>query len=135
LRAAGETETTQENNQDSLQLDGGDPGFKLLTEEEIAAVIFLYLFSSTLPILLNFPCIYFLSSLLSFKATFCSINPDYRLIKMKSPSIYFGIARIYCIRCLDITYLPSTTVTRHEVRHKKNVMFITGALAALRAGQ
>jgi uncharacterized protein YehS (DUF1456 family) len=40
LRAAGETETTQENIQDWLQLDG-NPGFQLLTEEEIAAVIFL----------------------------------------------------------------------------------------------
>jgi hypothetical protein len=45
LRAAGETETTQENIQDWLQLDEGDPGFQLLTEEEIAAVnLFIYLF-------------------------------------------------------------------------------------------
>jgi hypothetical protein len=35
LRAAGETETAQ----DWLQLDEGDPGFQLLTEEEVAAVI------------------------------------------------------------------------------------------------
>jgi hypothetical protein len=42
LRAAGETETTQENIQDWLQLGYGDPGFQLLTEEEIAAVTFLY---------------------------------------------------------------------------------------------
>jgi uncharacterized protein YehS (DUF1456 family) len=35
FRAAGETETTQENIQDWLQLDEGDPGFQLLTEEEI----------------------------------------------------------------------------------------------------
>jgi hypothetical protein len=42
LRAAVETtETTQENIQDWLQLDEGDPGFQLLTEEEITAVIFL----------------------------------------------------------------------------------------------
>jgi hypothetical protein len=40
LRAAGETENMQENIQDWLQLDEGDPGFQLLTEEEIAAVIF-----------------------------------------------------------------------------------------------
>jgi uncharacterized protein YehS (DUF1456 family) len=44
LRAAGETETTQEDIQDWLELDEGDPGFQLLTEEEIAAVIFCYLF-------------------------------------------------------------------------------------------
>jgi hypothetical protein len=43
LRAAGETETTQENIQDWLELDEGDPGFQLLVEEEIGAVIiFIY---------------------------------------------------------------------------------------------
>jgi hypothetical protein len=44
LRAAGETETTQENIQDWLQLGEGDPGFQLLTEREIAEVIFFLLF-------------------------------------------------------------------------------------------
>jgi uncharacterized protein YehS (DUF1456 family) len=58
FRAAGETETTQENIQDWLQLDG-DPGFQLLTEEEITAVIFFfYLFPSALPISLNFPFVF-----------------------------------------------------------------------------
>jgi hypothetical protein len=33
LRAAGETETTQENIQHWLELDEGDSGFQLLTEE------------------------------------------------------------------------------------------------------
>jgi hypothetical protein len=47
LRAAGETETTQENIQDWLQLDEGDPGSKLLIEQEIAAVIYLFIFIST----------------------------------------------------------------------------------------
>jgi hypothetical protein len=37
LRAAGETETMQENIQVWLELDEGDPGFQLLTAEEIAA--------------------------------------------------------------------------------------------------
>jgi hypothetical protein len=50
--------------QDWLELDEGDPGFQLLTEEEIAAVIFFYLFSSALYIhiytLLHFPFICFL---------------------------------------------------------------------------
>jgi hypothetical protein len=36
LRAAGETETAQENIQGWLELDEGDPGFQLLTEEDIA---------------------------------------------------------------------------------------------------
>jgi hypothetical protein len=58
LRATGETETMQENIQDWLQLDEEDLGFLLLTEEEIAAVVF-YLFSSALPKLLNVPFIYF----------------------------------------------------------------------------
>jgi hypothetical protein len=44
LRAAGESETTQEYIQDWLQLDEGEPGFQLLTEEEIAAVILFLLF-------------------------------------------------------------------------------------------
>jgi hypothetical protein len=48
LRAVGETETTQENIEDWLELDEGDPKFQLVSEEEIAAVIFLYLFSSAL---------------------------------------------------------------------------------------
>jgi hypothetical protein len=43
LRAAGEAETMQENIQSWLEMDEGDPGFQLLTEEEIAAVIlFIY---------------------------------------------------------------------------------------------
>jgi hypothetical protein len=51
-------------SQDWLQLDEGDPGFQLLTQEEFAAVlIFIYLFSSALPVLLNFPFICFLSFL------------------------------------------------------------------------
>jgi hypothetical protein len=39
---AGETETTQENIQDWIRLNEGDPGFQLLTGEEFAAVNFLY---------------------------------------------------------------------------------------------
>jgi uncharacterized protein YehS (DUF1456 family) len=46
--ATGEAETTQENIKDWLELDEGDPGFQLLSDEEIAAVIFylyvLYIF-------------------------------------------------------------------------------------------
>jgi hypothetical protein len=44
LREAGGTETMQENIQDWLELDEGDPGFQLLTVEEIAAVIFFIYF-------------------------------------------------------------------------------------------
>jgi hypothetical protein len=60
LRVAGETENMQGNIQDWLELDEGAPGFQLLTEEEIAAVI-LFLFSSALCALLNFPFICFQS--------------------------------------------------------------------------
>jgi hypothetical protein len=49
LRAAGETEITQENIKDWIELDEGDPGFQLLTEEEISAVTLFYLFSLELP--------------------------------------------------------------------------------------
>jgi hypothetical protein len=55
-RAAGQTETTQENTPRCASA-----GFQLLKEDEIAAVIFLYLFSSALTILLNFPFICFSS--------------------------------------------------------------------------
>jgi hypothetical protein len=59
LRAAEEIETTQENIQDWLQPDEGDPGFQLQTQEEIAAVIFIYLFSSAQLIINNkFPFIF-----------------------------------------------------------------------------
>jgi uncharacterized protein YehS (DUF1456 family) len=44
LRAAGDTEITQENIQDWLELDEGDPGFQLLTEEDISAVIYLFIY-------------------------------------------------------------------------------------------
>jgi hypothetical protein len=47
LRAAGETETRPENIQDWLQLDEGDPGFHLLSEEEITAAKY-FLFSPAL---------------------------------------------------------------------------------------
>jgi hypothetical protein len=64
LRAAGETETTQENIRDWLQLDEGDPGFQLLTEEEITAVVFLFTFISSAYII-KFS-IYFLHKLFIF---------------------------------------------------------------------
>jgi hypothetical protein len=64
LRAAGETETPQ----DWLQLDEGDPGFQLLTEEEIPAVIFyVFIFISTAYIIK-------FSIYLSFRAIFCAIT-------------------------------------------------------------
>jgi hypothetical protein len=74
LRAAEETEHTQRNMQDWLKLDERDPRYQLLTEEEISAVIF-FLFSSALPILLNFPFICFSNFFLSFRDFFDLINP------------------------------------------------------------
>jgi hypothetical protein len=44
LRAAGETQTTEENIKDWLKLDEEDPGCQLLTEEEIATVMFFNYF-------------------------------------------------------------------------------------------
>jgi short-subunit dehydrogenase len=48
LRAAGETETTQENIQDWLELDG-DLGFQLPTtkKKNAAVIVFIYFFIST----------------------------------------------------------------------------------------
>jgi hypothetical protein len=64
LRSPGETETTQENIQDWLEMDEGDPGFRLLTEQEIAAVLFfLFIFISS-------ACIIKFSNFWSF------VNPD-----------------------------------------------------------
>jgi hypothetical protein len=82
LRAAGETETMQENIQNWLELDEGDAGFQLMTEEKIAAVIF-FLFSSALHILLNFPFICLVTFF--YRTLFCFINPDYYLIQMTCP--------------------------------------------------
>jgi hypothetical protein len=42
-RAAGETENTQVNIEDWLELDEGDPGFQLLTGK-FSAVIFYFLY-------------------------------------------------------------------------------------------
>jgi hypothetical protein len=60
--------------QDWLELNEEDAGYQLLTEEEIAAVKFFYLFSSSLPILLNLPFICFLIFSV-FRAIFCFFNP------------------------------------------------------------
>jgi hypothetical protein len=65
LRAAGENETTQENTQDWLQLDEGDSIFQLLTGLNCCSDIF-YLFSSALPVLLNFPIYLFSKFFLVF---------------------------------------------------------------------
>jgi hypothetical protein len=53
LRVAAETETTQENILDRLDLDEVDPGYQLLTGR-IDAVILSSLFSLALLMLLNF---------------------------------------------------------------------------------
>jgi hypothetical protein len=66
----------QGNTQDYFQLDERVPGFELLIDEEIALVMFIYLISSELHILLDFPFICFLTFLfLPFRAIFCVIKP------------------------------------------------------------
>jgi hypothetical protein len=54
LTAAGETETTEENIQDWLELDEGDPGLQFLVFlyffNKGSTVIINYLFLSALPI-------------------------------------------------------------------------------------
>jgi hypothetical protein len=58
-------------------LDEGDPGFQLLTEEEIAAVIFFHvrIFITTIYII-KFSIYLFSKFFLLFRDIFCSINPD-----------------------------------------------------------
>jgi hypothetical protein len=76
LRAAGETETTQENVQAWLEMDEGDPGFQILTEEEVAAVTFFsYLFLSALPLLSNIPFICFVSPFCLLGLSFAFLIP------------------------------------------------------------
>jgi hypothetical protein len=56
LRAAEETETTQENIQDWLELDEVGPEFQYLTEEGIATLLFICISTtriSTFPIYLS----------------------------------------------------------------------------------
>jgi hypothetical protein len=55
--------------------------FQPLAEEQIAAVIFFYLFSSALPTYI----IKFTIYLPFFRVIFCCINPDYHLIRVTSP--------------------------------------------------
>jgi hypothetical protein len=82
---AGETETAQENIRDWLELVGGDPISDSDRGGNCCSDIYIYtllLFSSALPILLNFSFIYFLFFLLGL---FSIINPNYRLIRMTHP--------------------------------------------------
>jgi hypothetical protein len=72
LRAGDETETTQENIQDWLELDE-DTGFQLLTGRNCCSDILFYLFSSPLPTLLNFPFICFLNFLLFLVLPYASL--------------------------------------------------------------
>jgi hypothetical protein len=83
LRAAREIETTQDNIQDWLELDEGDPGFQLQRGRTCHSDI-VFIFISTTYII-KFSIYLFSKFFFSFRASFCSINPDYRSIKMTSP--------------------------------------------------
>jgi hypothetical protein len=65
---------TKKSKIDWLELDEEDPEFQLLTQDKIAAILYLYLFTSALSILLNFLLICCPSY--CFRAIFCFINPD-----------------------------------------------------------
>jgi hypothetical protein len=60
LRVAGETETTQENIQDWLELDR-DIRYQLLTEKEIAAGIFYFFIFISTNYIIKFSIHFFLS--------------------------------------------------------------------------
>lgn len=77
LRATVKTQTTQENIQNWLQLQEGDPGVQLLIEEGIIEVIFIYTFSPELHKLSNFP--YTVPNFVS-EGAFCFSNPDFLII-------------------------------------------------------
>jgi hypothetical protein len=94
LWVAGETETMQENIQDWLELDEGDPGFQFMTEKEIAAVIFLFIFRST-TYTIKFT-LYLCPKFFAFWVPFGFTNLDYCLIRMASPPSQSRLARVYC---------------------------------------
>jgi dolichol kinase len=87
LRAAGEAETTQENIQNWLDLDEGHLRFQLLTEEEIAAVIFFVIILLGTTYIIKFSIYLFSKFLLVFQGNICFINQDHRLIRVTSPQI------------------------------------------------
>jgi hypothetical protein len=70
LRVAGQTETMQQSIQDWLELNEGDRGseFPVFLQflNKSSTVIFFYLFSSALCMLLNFQFICFLSVFFAF---------------------------------------------------------------------
>jgi hypothetical protein len=75
LRAAGETETSQGNIQDRVQLSEGDPVLQLLTQEETAEVMFLFILPLALPMLFQSSFIFLFFIFLSFRTIACFINP------------------------------------------------------------
>jgi hypothetical protein len=88
LRAAGETETTQENIQNWLELDERDPGFQFSNRGRNCYIDIFYLFSSALPMFLIFHLFLSLSIFfLYFRSDICFINPYYCLIRMSSPQL------------------------------------------------
>jgi hypothetical protein len=115
LRAAGQTQTTQENIQDWLDLDEGDPGFQLLTEEEIAAVI-LFIFISTTCII-KFPIYLFSKYFLSFRTIVFFINPDYRLTRLTSPPINLDL-RWFTVLQFRIRPLPFKSSPTHQTSYR-----------------
>jgi hypothetical protein len=79
-------------SQDWLQLDEGDPGFQLLTEKEIAAVIYFLFICIGTTYSIKFSFIYLFSKriLLSFRAIFASLirsNEDFTVFKYLSEDI------------------------------------------------
>jgi hypothetical protein len=110
LRAAGETETTQENIQDWLELDEGDPEFQLLTEEETAAVIFFsFIFISTIYIIK-------ISIYLFDLTEICSVVLDLRHgDTCLSPLLHIKQAEVHVLRPRYVSLLHQ----HHNIRQLK----------------
>jgi hypothetical protein len=95
-------ETRQGNIQDWFQLDEGDPGFQVLTEEEIVVGYFLFVFMSTAYIIKY--SIHYLVRFGLGEAFVCFIDVGYQLIKMPSIpkliQISEGLLYQHLISCL-----------------------------------
>jgi hypothetical protein len=85
LRAVGETEPTQGNIQNGFSRMKEPLDCSFWQRRKLLQCLFISLFSSALPELLNFPLICFLTLFLSLRALLCFTNLHYRSIWVTSP--------------------------------------------------
>jgi hypothetical protein len=115
LRAAGETETTQENVQDWLQLDEGDTRYQLrvFLNKSISEIFCLFL--SAPPILLKCSFICFLSfSLCILDLCYASLIQIRCLLYILRKDTGFSLLHSFQI---PIKRLPAVERAGHEAEH------------------